>query len=118
MSFRRTHLGPWILSAVALALGPAVAPAVTAQAASGPAWRIVFTHHYGGQATGSTYLAVTAAGKRAAWAVGTAGGSGNPATGRPAAARWRARSWRAAGLPGGLSGALGAVSADSTRDAW
>jgi hypothetical protein len=101
---------------------PAFALAVTttpaAQAASTTGWRIVFSHHYGAPAAFQGFLAVTAPGKGAAWATGGAGGNGNPATGFPVAARWHNGTWRAARLPSGLSGTLGAVSADSAKDAW
>jgi hypothetical protein len=101
---------------------PAVALAVTtipgAQAASTTGWRVVFSHHYGGAAASQGFIDVTAPGKSAAWAAGGAGGNGSPATGFPVAARWHNGTWRAARLPAGLHGALGAVSADSAKDAW
>jgi hypothetical protein len=108
---------------VVLGIGvPAIALAVTtipgAQAASTIGWRIVFSHHYGGPAASQGYLAITAPGKGAAWAAGGAGGNGNPTTGFPVAARWHNGTWRAARLPVGLSGTLGAISADSAKDAW
>jgi hypothetical protein len=114
MPFRRARLASWVLSAAVLAM----APAALAQAASGTGWRVAFSHHYGAQATESTYLAVTAPGKGVAWAAGGVGGNGRPATGRPAVARWRNGRWRAVSLPSGLSGWLGAISADSAKDAW
>jgi hypothetical protein len=114
MAFRRAKLIPWVLSAAVLAM----APAALAQASSGSGWRVVFSHHNGAQATMSTYLSVTAPGKGAAWAAGGAGGNGSPATGRPAAARLSNGRWRPVSLPGGLTGWLGAISADSAKDAW
>jgi len=114
MPFRRARLMPWILPAAVLAM----APASIAQASSGTGWRVAFSHHYGAQATVSTYLAVNAPGKGAAWTAGGAGGNGSPATGRPTVARWRNGRWRAASLPSGLTGWLGAISADSAKDAW
>jgi hypothetical protein len=114
MPFRRARLIPWVLPAAVLA----VAPAAIAQASSGAGWRVAFSHHYGTQATNSSYLDVTAPGKRVAWAAGGAGGAGSPATGWPTVARWRNGRWRPASLPGGLTGWLGAISADSAKDAW
>jgi hypothetical protein len=96
----------------------AVVPAASAQAASSPGWRVVFSHHYGGAATGSGFIAVSAPGPRTAWAVGSEGSTGSPRTGRPASARWQHGMWRAVRMPSGLSGTLGAVSADSAKDAW
>jgi len=114
MPSRHARLMPWMLSAAVLV----IAPAALAQASSGAGWRVAFSHHYGTQATGSSYLGVTAPGKGAAWAAGGAGGTGSPATGRPTVARWRNGRWRPASLPSGLTGWLGAISADSARDAW
>jgi hypothetical protein len=79
---------------------------------------VAFSHHYGARTTVSSYLDVTAPGKGVAWAAGGAGGNGSPATGRPAVARWSNGRWRPAALPKGLSGWLGAISADSRKDAW
>ncbi len=107
-----------LVGASACAAALALSPAMSAQAASSPGWRVVFSHHYGGALIGSGYLAVASPGRTAGWAVGGAGGNGNPATGRPTAARWQHGSWRAIGLPSGLAGWLGAVSADSAKDAW
>jgi len=114
MPFRRARFIPWILSAAVLG----IAPSAIAQAASSTRWHVAFSHHYGTQATGSSYLAVTAPRKGAAWAAGGAGGNGSPATGRPTVARWSNGRWRAASLPSGLTGWLGAISADSAKDAW
>jgi hypothetical protein len=107
-----------LAAASACAAALALSPALPAQAASGPGWRVVFSHHYGGATTSSGYLAVASPGKAAAWAVGGAGGTGNLATGSPEGARWVHGSWRPIRLPGGLSGWLGAVSADSPKDVW
>ena len=107
-----------VLVGAACGAGLAFSPAISAQAASSPGWRVVFSHHYGGATTSSGYLAVASPGKAAAWAVGGVGGNGNVATGRPAGARWMHGSWRAVRLPSGLSGWLGEVSADSAKDAW
>lgn len=100
----------------AIALGMITTPA--AHAASTTGWRIVFSHHYGGPAASQGYLAVTALGKRTAWVAGGAGGNGSLGTGFPVAARWHNGAWRAVRLPRGLSGSLGAISADSAKDAW
>lgn len=108
-----------VLLGVAVATFAAgVTTIAAAQAAPTTGWRIVFSHHYGSPAASQGFLAVTAPGKAAAWAVGGAGGNGNPATGFPVAARWNNGTWRAARLPAGLLGTLGAVSADSAKDAW
>jgi len=107
-----------LAGASACAAALALSPATPAQAASSPGWRVVFSHHYNGAQIGSGYLAVASPGRTAGWAVGGAGGNGNPATGRPAGARWQHGSWRAIRLRSGLSGWLGAVSADSAKDAW
>src|SRR5258708_20433157 len=107
-----------LAGASACAAALALSPTVSAQAASGPGGRVVFSHHYGGATTGAGYIAVATPGRTAAWAVGGAGGNGNPATGRPAGARWHNGSWRAIGLPSGLSRWLRAVSADSAKHAW
>ncbi len=107
-----------LAGASACAAALALSSATPAQAASSPGWRVVFSHHYSGAQIGSGYLAVASPGRTAGWAVGGAGGNGNPATGRPAGARWQHGSWRAIRLPSGLSGWLGAVSADSVKDAW
>ena len=96
----------------------ALSPVTPVQAASAPGWRVVFSHHYGGSLVSSGYVAVASPSRTAAWAVGGADGTGNPATGRPVSARWRHGSWRAIRLPSGLSGYLGDVSADSANDAW
>jgi len=107
-----------LAGASACAAALAFSPAISAQAASSPGWRVVFSHHYSGALVGSAYVAVASPSRTAAWAVGGAGGNGNPATGRPTGARWHDGSWRAIRLPSGLSGSLGAVSADSAKDAW
>ena len=107
-----------LAGASACAAALAFSPAISAQAASSPGWRVVFSHHYSGALVGSAYVAVASPSRTAAWAVGGAGGNGNPATGRPTGARWQHGSWRAIRLPSGLSGWLGAVSADSAKDAW
>jgi hypothetical protein len=107
-----------LAGASACAAALALSPTVSAQAASSPGWRVVFSHHYGGSTIGAGYIAVATPGRTAAWAVGGAGGNGNPATGRPVGARWHNGSWRPIALPSGLSGTLGAVSADSAKDAW
>ena len=107
-----------LAGATACAAALALSPALPAQAASGPGWRVVFSHHYGGPTTGSGYLAVASPGKAAAWAVCGAGGTGSLATCSPEGARWVHGSWRPIRLPGGLSGWLGAVSADSPKDVW
>ena len=114
MAFRRARLMPWVLSAAVVA----IAPTAIAQASSGTGWRVAFSHDYGTRPIGSSYLAVTAPGKGIAWAAGGAGGTGSPATGRPAAARWSNGRWRPVPLPSGLTGSLGAISADSAKDAW
>jgi len=114
MAFRRARLIPLVLSAAVVA----IAPAATAQASSGTRWRVAFSHDYGTRPIGSGYLAVTAPAKGAAWVAGGAGGTGSPATGRPAAARWSNGRWRRVSLPSGLTGWLGAISADSAKDAW
>jgi hypothetical protein len=107
-----------IVLGVALPIAMAVTATATAQAASTTGWRIVFSHHFGGPAASQGFVAVTAPGKGAAWAVGGAGGNGNPATGFPVAARWHNGTWRAVRLLSGLHGTLEAVSADSANDAW
>src|SRR5262245_58745973 len=107
-----------LAGASACAAALALSAGMSAQAASGPGWRVVFSHHYSTGLIGSAYLAVTSPSRTAAWAVGGAGGNGNPATGRPVGARWHHGSWQAIRLPSGLSGALVAVSADSAKDAW
>ncbi|MDR2986858.1 MAG: hypothetical protein LBV34_18680, partial [Nocardiopsaceae bacterium] len=107
-----------LAGSAACATALALSPAVSAQAVSSPGWRVVFTHHYNGGTVSSGYFAVTSPSKTAAWAVGGAGGNGNPATGRPVAARWLHGKWRTVSLPAGLPGALNAVSADSAKDVW
>lgn len=107
-----------LVGSAACAMAVALAPAVVAQAASSPGWRVVFTHRYQSSTVGSGYVAVTSPSKTAAWTVGGAGGNGNPATGRPVAARWRHGKWQAVSLPRGLSGLLSDVSADSAKDVW
>jgi hypothetical protein len=115
MSARRVRV---LVGSAACAMALALAPAPVAQAASSPGWRVVFTHRYQSSTVGSGYVAVTSPSKTAAWAVGGAGGNGNPATGRPVAARWLHGKWQAVSLPRGLSGLLFAVSADSAKDVW
>jgi hypothetical protein len=105
-----------------VALGVAAATAVTlclalpASASRLPSWRLVFKHHYSGGGN-STYFAVAAAGRRAAFAVGSANNAG-PIGGVPVTARWHDGRWNALAMPRGLTGILVAVSADSSTDAW
>src|SRR5260221_9600164 len=82
-----------LAGASACAAALALSPAMSAQAASSPGWRVVFSHHYRGALIGSGYLAVASPGRTAGWAGGGAGGNGNPATRTPPAAPWHHRPW-------------------------
>ena len=100
------------LSAVALGFSPAL----PAEAASSPGWRIVFSHQYGAGSF-SDYFAVTATGARNAWAFGGTDVSG-AGSGSPAAEHWQGSSWTASALPGGLADSISAASAPSASDVW
>jgi hypothetical protein len=100
------------LSAAALALSPAI----PAQAAPSPGWRIVFSHQYGAGSF-SDFSAVAATSASNAWAFGGTDLSG-VGSGSPAAEHWQGGSWKASKLPGGLASAINAASAPSASDVW
>jgi hypothetical protein len=102
-----------VLAAAALAM----ASCLPAGAVTGARWPLVFQAHYGTTTIYNGLLGVAAAGKTSAWAVGGTDLSG-ATPGAPLAEQWSGTSWQAATLPSGLTGALGAVSAPSTTDAW
>jgi hypothetical protein len=109
----------WVLfAASACAAGLALSPIMSAQAASGPGWRVIYSHHYGAAAAFSTFWSASAAGIRNAWAVGGLTMGGAPGSGRPFAVRWQGSRWHASPLPAGLTSFLIAASADSPSDAW
>lgn len=108
---RRACLAISLAAATAVTLGFAL----PANASRLPSWRLIFKHHYSGGGN-SVYFAVAAAGRRAAFAVGSANLAGP--SGVPVSARWHDGRWTALTMPRGLTGILGAVSADSGTDAW
>lgn len=95
----------------------ALAPAVAAQAASTPGWRLVFTHHYGKAANYSGYLTGVATGKKHAWAFGSADLSG-ATPGSPRAEQWNGTSWHGSTLPSGLTSEIVGASATSGSNVW
>jgi hypothetical protein len=82
-------------------------------------WRLFFRQHYGAPANFSSYTAVLATARNAAWAFGgtnLTGGSGP--SGRPVAEHWNGRTWRGSPLPAGLHDTIEAASAASASDIW
>jgi hypothetical protein len=109
---RRACLALSVAAATALALGVALPASASTRL---PSWRLVFKHHYSGG--NSSYFGIAAAGRSAAFAVGSAKFAG-PTGGVPISARWHDGRWTALAMPSGLTGILSAVSADSGKDAW
>ncbi|HTX84965.1 MAG TPA: hypothetical protein VME44_22495 [Streptosporangiaceae bacterium] len=110
---RRACLALGVAAATAVAMGFALPASASTKS---PSWRLAFKHHYSGGGN-SLYFAVAAVSRRAAFAVGSANFAG-PIGGVPVSARWHDGHWTALTMPSGLTGILGAVSADSSKDAW
>jgi hypothetical protein len=110
---RRACLVLSVAAATAVTLSFAVPASATTRL---PNWRLIFKHHYSGGGN-SSYFAVAAAGHGAAFAVGSANFAGTTG-GVPVTARWHDGRWTTLAMPHGLTGILGAVSADSGKDAW
>jgi hypothetical protein len=100
-----------------MAAALSVAGAPPAQAAAGPGWRVVSTHHFGGSPPYSSLDSVVSTGRNNAWAFGGADLLG-PARGTPVAEHWNGRSWRVVALPSGLTGSIAAASAPAANDVW
>jgi hypothetical protein len=115
ISLKRAGIAGAIASAVAL-----MGAALPAQAVTAPAWRQVFSKHYGPSTDYSAFNAVVATGKTAAWAFGgtdQSGGSGNMQ--KPVVVgTTNGTTWTAATLPSGLTGWFEAASAPAPNDIW
>lgn len=78
-------------------------------------WQVMFSHHVGPPPNFTSLAAITAAGRKDAWAFGA---SDATALAGPIAYRWQGSQWRASTLPGGLGSAIGAASEPAAGDVW
>jgi len=101
------------LTAAALAAAPLGASAVTSHAAVqlvAPSCRVLTA----GRVPVGSLDAVTAIGRKGAWV----GGGLGPSAGGPVIEHWNGRRWKRSKLPGGLPGAVQALSASKWNDVW
>jgi hypothetical protein len=100
--------------AAAVVLAGSILPAQ----ASTPAFRQVFSHHYGPANDYSGFTSVVALGKNNVWALGGTDLSGGGTTQQPVIVHWGGKAWTGNEAPAGVPGYVASASADSASDIW
>ena len=88
---------------------------VVSKSSPAPTWRVVLSQHVGPPTNFTGLDAITATGKKDAWAFGASDVA--TFTG-PIAYRWQGVRWRASTLPRGLGSAIGDASEPAANDVW